>query len=879
VDKRYELFCLKDRLFYDILDGNDSPDFKIAQQPLAEGWRQIPQGEWLVYLPSENHTPLQGWKIHISARRENAEDVLSIVHEYCIPNGISFKHLHGPGALLMRNAKYASRGASGKLVTIYPPADGLERILTDLAPLLAGQEGPYILSDLRIGDGPMYVRYGGFAERHCEDDDGRLVTAIEDNTGRLVPDRRTPVFTVPDWIDLPDCLAPHLAARNAVTTTGLPYEIKEALHFSNGGGVYQGVDTRTGEKVVLKEGRPHAGLAGDGADAVVRLRREHATLERLAGIDGVPAARDYFVLGEHHFLVEELIEGKPLNSFFALRHPLLGPEADPAQIADYTAWALKIYEGTERVVTAVHERGIVFNDLHMFNIMVRPDDTVALIDFEVAEPAVDEKRQSMANPGFLAPADRRGVAVDRYSLACLRLALFMPMTTLFVLDREKARHLAELIAERFPVPQEFLDSAVAEITAGSDRAADHGARGGPSVHLPPRLAPEPLGWEQARTALSSAILASATLGRDDRLFPGDVEQFSGGRLGLAHGAAGVLYALDVTGCPVQGDHENWFVEHATDPPAGSGLGLYDGLHGAAYTLAHLGHHDAALKVAEMVRGERWQQLGTGLYDGLAGIALNLDLLAELTGESALADEAGLAVQIVADRVADGEGAPSLPGLMSGMSGPALMFIRRYERTGEPALLDHAARALGRDLDACVTDRAGGTQVDQGWRTMPYLATGSVGIGMVIDDFLQYRDDERLREARATIRTAARSLYYAQSGLFNGRAGMLVHVARQERTLPRTSPYPVHPDVATHVRDLAWHAVPYEGGLAFPGDQLLRLSMDLATGTAGVLLSLGTALHDTPACLPFLGPLRSQVDRRDPTPSLPRDPSRVSVQHQ
>jgi hypothetical protein len=30
-------------------------------------------------------------------------------------------------------------------------------------------------------------------------------------------------------------------------------------------------------------------------------------------------------------------------------------------------------------------------------------------------------------------------------------------------------------------------------------------------------------------------------------------------------------------------------------------------------------------------------------------------------------------------------------------------------------------------------------------------------------------------------------------------------------------------------------------------------MDLATGSAGVLLALGAALHDAPVALPFLGP--------------------------
>ena len=58
---------------------------------------------------------------------------------------------------------------------------------------------------------------------------------------------------------------------------------------------------------------------------------------------------------------------------------------------------------------------------------------------------------------------------------------------------------------------------------------------------------------------------------------------------------------------------------------------------------------------------------------------------------------------------------------------------------------------------------------------------------------------------------------------------------------------------------------YEGHLAFPGEQLLRLSMDLATGTAGVLLALGAALHDEPVHLPFLAPL---AQRRHEIPDHP-----------
>ncbi|MCZ0972066.1 hypothetical protein O1L55_12715, partial [Streptomyces albulus] len=58
-----------------------------------------------------------------------------------------------------------------------------------------------------------------------------------------------------------------------------------------------------------------------------------------------------------------------------------------------------------------------------------------------------------------------------------------------------------------------------------------------------------------------------------------------------------------------------------------------------------------------------------------------------------------------------------------------------------------------------------------------------------------------------------------------------------------------------IDSLSWGAVPYRGHLAFAGEQMMRLSMDLGTGTAGCLLALGSALHDTPVHLPFLPPLR------------------------
>ncbi|GAA0398130.1 class III lanthionine synthetase LanKC [Streptomyces luteireticuli] len=852
MDKRYEVYCLADRHFYETPDtaaAQESPLFETARRPVPDGWEATRSGDWLNIQPRDaGSRPLQGWKIHVSATADTADKTAADVWDHCVPRGIPFKFVPAPHLLHLRNTKYAGRDHSGKFVTIYPADERqLESVLEELHGIIGGRPGPYILTDLRWHEGPLYVRYGAFVRRFCVDGRGTLVPAVEDGEGRLVPDLREPAFQVPSWVTLPEFLAPHLAARNATTVADLPYRIEKALHFSNGGGVYRGTDTRDGRQVVLKEGRPHAGLAADGADAIARLEREKEALERLSGLGVAPEVRDWFALGDHRFLVMDFIEGKPLNSFFGERHPLLTDAPDPAAVAAYTDWALRIHRAVEEAVAAVHARGLVFNDLHMFNIMVTPDErSVRLIDFEAAADAAEHGRQVVAHPGFFAPPDRRGADVDRYALACLRLALFLPVTTLFVIDRGKAAHLAEVIAEQFPVPREFLDEAVAEILRDT----------APATRARP---PAPDDWPASRDSMVRAILASATPDRDDRLFPGDIAQFGdGGGLGLAHGAAGVLYALDEAGAGRYEAGERWLLDRTGPLPPGTPLGLYDGVAGVAFVLDRLGHTGRALDLMDTVLRENWLRLTSDLHGGVAGIGLVLDHLAATTGESELRRQALAAAQTLAGRLAD-RAAGDAPagrraGLMRGATGPALLFLRLYERTGTPELLTLAEAALRSDLDRCVTTKGGSLQVDEGWRTMPYVGDGSAGIGLVLDDLLTAlagdgRDADGLAAARDGILTAARSRFYAQPGLLQGRAGMILHLSRT------TAPAVTRGQVDGQTRALGWYAMDYRGELAFPGHQMMRLSMDLATGTAGCLLALSAALGGRPAHLPFLPPLK------------------------
>ncbi|AKZ59383.1 Serine/threonine protein kinase [Streptomyces ambofaciens ATCC 23877] len=855
MNKGYAVYCDADPYFYDAphrtspRTGAGRSRYAAASRPVPEGWQRNESGDWLALRPVDAVLPDQGWKIHVAACLDNAESVLDRVWRHCVERGTAFKFVPSRYLLHQRNAKYADRAGSGKFITVYPADEAdFERLVDELSGLLSGEPGPHILSDLRIGAGPVHVRYGGFTRRNCYDANGELRPAVTGPDGVLVPDLRGPAFRIPDWVRPPAFLRPHLDARAAVTVSGLPYAIESALHFSNGGGVYLARDTRTGEQVVLKEARPHAGLAADGADAVARLHRERRALELLSGLDCTPEVLDHLTIGEHHFLVLEHVDGKPLNTFFARRHPLIEADPDARRLAEYTAWALEVHARVERAVADVHARGVVFNDLHLFNIMIREDDSVTLLDFEAAHHVDEPGRQTVANPGFVAPSDRRGVAVDRYALACLRLALFLPLTSLLALDRRKAAHLADVIAEQFPVERSFLDAAVDEITAGADGARPERRPAGPVAPVRPH------DWPRSRESMAEAIRASATPSRTDRLFPGDIAQFAtaGGGLAFGHGAAGVLYALAESGAGRDEDGEQWLLERTKQPPSGMPHGFHDGLAGLAWTLERLGHRDRALDLVELLLDQPFDHLGADLHSGTAGLGLALDSLAATTGESALHAAALRCAELTAAGTSAGSEGSGRPraGLLYGAAGRALLFVRLFERTGDPSFLDLARDALRQDLARCVRGAGGALQVDEGWRTMPYLGAGSVGIGMVLDDYLAHRDDEEFARARGEIVAAAQAMFYAQPGLYRGVAGMVLHLGRTTAPVPGTGPAAVRRQLDA----LAWHAMSYRDRLAFPGEQMMRLSMDLSTGTAGCLLAVASVLGDEPAALPFLPPL-------------------------
>ncbi|WP_369185754.1 class III lanthionine synthetase LanKC [Streptomyces sp. Y1] len=849
----YEPYCHADPVFYDDPAVRDDSGelYPPATAPVPHGFSRSRDGVWVYLHPDGTTLPDQGWKVHVSAALDEAEQVIDTVLAHCRDRRISVKFLAGPEIVLKANAKYAPRGASGKLLTLYPRDETeLHRLLTDLEPLLKNHRGPYVLSDLRWRDSVLYVRYGAFRQLYCLDEQGRTVSALRDATGALVPDRRRPVFSVPSWVTIPPFLAEQVRTRAQQHNApdDFPYTIERALHFSNGGGVYKARDRRDGRTVVLREARPMAGLDQHGTDAVQRLHRERDMLQRLAGLDFVPRLHDHLTVWEHEYLVEEFIEGEKLERFlFTGRHPLLTADADAAAIAEHTTLATDFADQLAAMLRTLHERGVAFGDLHPGNIMVRPDGRLALVDFELAFDLEDGQPPAFGAPGFISPAARAGRAVDTYALACLRLFLFLPLTFLIELDSGKAADLAHAAARRFDLPPHWAKQLLADLAAATGGTLPPGRLETPggcaTTDLPDPTTPG--GLCHLLTDLADGILAAATPHRTDRLYPGDPEQFARQGVDLAHGAAGVVYALATTGHTVPDDHLDWLLR-ATRNPKAVRPGLFDGLHGTALALDAAGRTADARDVLERAlhltdTRDGLGVLGPDLASGLAGIGLGLLHFAHRHTDPDLTRRA----RTLAERLTRPDApAPTRTGLLHGATGTALFLTRLYEHTGEPHWLTAAEHALARDLATARLD-ASGLLLNHDDRASAYLANGSAGAALAARALARHRpDDTELADTVEQLEKACAAEFVLMPGLFEGRAGLITALAASASPAARAQ-------AGRQIARLSWHLVRHQGRAAVPGHQLFRLSTDLATGSAGLLLTLHAASHGTGTALPLL----------------------------
>jgi tRNA A-37 threonylcarbamoyl transferase component Bud32 len=702
------------------------------------GWTVAPGGVWTHVMPPGWSGLRQGWKLHLSATPVNAATVLANVARVLEDDPAAFKFASDRAMLYLMTSKNWPREGGGKFVTVYPAdEDQFRRLAATLAEATAGLEGPYILSDRRVpGSRIVFYRYGEHQAAEGVDAWGQRVQHVISPKGERVSDRRQGYYRVPSWVDDP------YGARSTrvldsvggkVTLRGR-YEIHGALKFSNLGGVYRGQDLERGQPVVVRERRPYTGWIDDSTDGVALLEKEARILRLMDGTGWTPGFVDAFQVWEHHYLVMEEVRGMPLREYALSRY--LGRRRIGSPRWLFTTFR-RVVVDLLRALDEFHRRGVILRDLTAGNVLVRPDRSLCIIDFEFAweRGGAQPYAPGIHTPGSASPQQMAGSppveADDYYALGAVVIELCSMMAPGLGLNRAGVVATAAKMMDEVGLPCELLDIAqslvepdasarwdaapVRRVLAGvraSDlpwRAREPGRSGAPA---PEATTEEGLG--DAVSAVCEELCrffeASPRPEQHDRLWPASPDAYRSNGVCIQFGACGpVEYVRRLRGaCP-----DAWldWVEEAAVPER-CPPGMYVGLAGIALTLAACGRKDPARRLLLTATESPLLASIPGLYQGVAGVGVSALALATHQGDPELREAAvriGDDLEGRAERRTRGLAwriKDVIPcGLGSGGSGIALFYTYLGACTGEERYWNLARQALDYEFSQ-VSWRAG-----------------------------------------------------------------------------------------------------------------------------------------------------------------------------
>ena len=845
------------------------PDYlHVARNVLPLSWTVYQAGVWTHTSPPDQKSIGQGWKIHISARPEDAKQILERCAKICVHHKVSFKFLADPFVFKVVMTKGGGRESGGKFITIYPSDVNRFRLIADdLREALAAFKGPYILSDKRYKDSQVvHYRYGAFMGYPALSIFGNSETMLQDPNGTLVEDGRSPFFDPPSW--MPNPFESDESAEGEIdpsTETSLylkdgRYRIESPVHFSLAGGVYRAIEMDTGRTVIIKEARPHTNVGTDGMDSVERLRKEHRLLEKLSGTGVAPEPLDLFEDWEHLFLVEEFIEGDNLFSLTSRWEW----ETDKMETKDkhiFTEGLHKFWTRLTEAFKIVHEHGIIINDVSPANVIIsQEEEKLTLIDLEGAwEIGVDTPYTLFGTDGFRLHTGVKSQSDDIYGLGRMMFSMLSPGNILINIKPEieqtyldlseknglLSREMKTLVADCLNLDENVRPSASETIDRLSNISIETNAQMAKErVEINNELLTETV------DKILQYIKSNVSFDRTDRLFPADPSVFVTNPLSVAHGAAGVAYALWNLDGEVSERVITWMLTQEISNYKYT-PGLYLGLSGIAWVYWTLGQHRMALQLMKSATEHALLYELPDIYYGAAGFGLACLYFHKETEDPYWLEQAiKVGDWLIEIRTESDEGYywPDTEGNIwcgyaRGQSGIALYLLYLYLASGESRFQDAGRWALAYDLGQ-VQETNQGVQITRAAADSPpsfhknvashYWSDGSAGVCTSLVRYWHVFKDNNYKDVLERLMPDTARNLTAFPTLFTGLAG-LGNIQLDVFDFTGDTKYV---EKAFRITEGIFRfQFEKPDGIAFPGEQLMRISNDFGSGSAGIALFL------------------------------------------
>lgn len=850
--QQYLEFLAPDTLFYKPIEHQrKSKNFKIDTLD-SNNWEQNTTSEWFYCINKQNTLPKQGWKIHITSDLKNAQETLDRVTPYLIEKNISFKFVPNLERLLFKNAKNANRASSGKFITIYPLN---EKQFLSLLPILESltedlERGPYILNDKRWKHSNVYFRYGGFLPMFV-DYNGLKVPAIENPEGELIPDLREPYYTIPNFIEEPKMIKNMTEEVDRVleledTSAFDKYEILSALHFSNGGGVYK--VRKNNQDYVMKEGRSKTGLDRLNLDGFDRIKIESKTLNKLKNKNYVVKYHDYFEIWENNYLVEEYLDGVNLKDFVAQNFPFSHKEDKQFYKKNMMGVINQLYICIEDL----HKNDIALGDLQPNNVIVMDNGDIKIIDLESSTSPNAKYNPGLMTPGYVAKKAPNFQQADWFALLRISRFLFLPIENLSELSIDIECNQNLWIEKFFGSDVIELIYKIEEKTAITLDTLKRDLY----LTIPKKIISKS-NLNNTINNLITSIENNIKANIDSpKLIDGDIKQYID-RLGswnISNGAFGAIMAIERSKGKLNSNITKWIEEFLVNENISDSsqlkqmpTGLFNGISGIAAILYDIGYKKEGIKFLKNIDFKK-KHTDLTLSTGIAGLGLSYISFYSCTKDEYFLQKAFdiyeiLKEHFIKDKTIVMSNDSDMPyGLMNGWSGISLFILYVSKFLSSPTEgYNLSIEMLNYEIEnnISINEELELAQIEEyslgHKRVIPYLGEGGAGLALIIIEFLKtnpYFNKEKYKDLLNKTLNISNLYSTYTSGLFRGATGMIV-LANAESFIRENN------SVIEHAISSLNNYMLYndEVGLVTPGEFGYRLSMDLQTGTSGILLAL------------------------------------------
>ncbi len=198
------------------------------------------------------------------------------------------------------------------------------------------------------------------------------------------------------------------------------YKIESLIAEGGMGSVYEGVHMLLGRRVAVKQLNP---LLAQKEGVKERLKNEAITLSKLKH-PHIVAIYDFIDCDEGTFIIEELINGTPLNEYIKNES---GPIPEPKAIK----YMLQMLDA----IGYMHSRNVIHRDIKPGNFVITPDNEVKILDFGIAQ-MLDIPSPHITKPGtkvgtalYMSPQQVKGQPLDRRTdIYSLGITFFQMLT-------------------------------------------------------------------------------------------------------------------------------------------------------------------------------------------------------------------------------------------------------------------------------------------------------------------------------------------------------------------------------------------------------------------------------------------------------------------